>query len=226
MISFISKIYRFAFIFILFFIVFLNTGCSLFGIRTVEEVSYELIEANGNKEIRQYQPRIIAKTKITGDYKSSQKQGFRILADYIFGKNSKQQKVSMTSPVTQEVKSTKIPMTAPVTHEKGNGTWTMTFAMPLEYKKISDLPTPLDKRIILQEHPGGLFAVIRYTWLTSENRNQEKYSELVEWLDKEGKYESIHEPYYAGYDPPWTIPFLRRQEILVEIKSLKNRESN
>ncbi len=207
------------------FTILLTAGCSVFGVRTVEEAPYKVTESHGDKEIRQYQPRIIAKTTVSGEYRESQRQAFRVLADYIFGKNAAKQEIAMTAPVTQEPKSAKIAMTAPVTQEKTDGGWTLTFAMPLQYQSVSDLPKPIDPRVELLERPGGLFAVIRYTWLTGEERNQEKASELIAWLDKDGRYEAIQAPYYAGYDPPWTIPFLRRQEMLVEIKSRKSVES-
>lgn len=211
---------------IMSFITILNTGCSVFGIRSAEEVPYKVIGKDGDKEIRQYPPRIIAKTTVYGDYKKSQEEAFRILANYIFGGNVPEQQIAMTAPVTQERKSNQIAMTAPVTQEKTVGGWTLTFAMPMKYKSVYELPTPIDKRIELMERPGGFFAAIRYTWLSSEKKNDKKKFELLEWLGQNGKYEAIQTPYYAGYDPPWTIPFLRRQEIIVEVKNRKSVELN
>ena len=204
----------------------LSTGCSVFGVRTAEEVPYTVSESHEDKEIRLYRPRIIAKITVTGEYKDSQRQAFRILADYIFGKNVEKQEIAMTAPVTQEPKSNKIAMTAPVTQEKAPGGWTLTFSMPAKYKTIAELPTPEDDRIELLERPGGLFAVIRYTWLTGQERNNEKVTLLMDWLRKNGEYKAISTPYYAGYDPPWTIPFLRRQEMLVEVKKIKSEGPN
>lgn len=198
-----------------------NQGCTVFGIRTAEEVPYETVKKSDDKEIRRYPPRIIAMTTVNGEYKTAQRQAFRILADYIFGKNVEKQEIAMTAPVTQETKNTTIAMTAPVTQEKASGGWTLTFSMPSKYKSLSDLPKPIDDRIEIIERSGGTFAVINYTWLTSEERNQEKGRDLLEWLDKQGQYEAVSAPYYAGYDPPWAIPFLRRQEMLVEISPLK-----
>lgn len=203
-----------------FIILISNQACTVFGIRTAEEVPFEILEKNDDKEIRQYSKRVIAMTTVSGEYKTAQSQAFRILADYIFGKNLEQQEIAMTAPVTQETKSAKISMTAPVTSEKASGGWTLTFSMPSKYKSLVDLPKPIDERIRLVERPGGTFAVIQFTWLTSEERNQEKGKELLDWLKKTGKYEAVSAPYYAGYDPPWTIPFFRRQEMLVEVLPL------
>lgn len=203
---------------------FLEMGCSIFGIRTVEETPYSLRFKDKDKEIRDYPPSLIAKTIVSGEYKQAQRESFRILADYIFGKNISEEEIAMTAPVTQEASNMKISMTAPVTQEKVEDAWTMTFAMPSKFKKVSDLPKPIDERIELLEKAPGLFAAIRFTWLTSEERNQKKTEELLEWIKSQKKYRVISTPYYAGYDPPWTIPFLRRQEILVEIEEVQNSD--
>ncbi len=210
----------------LFLTVITNTGCSLLGIRTAEEVPFVIKEKNGDKEIRHYPPRIVAQITLQGEYSRVQGEAFRILAGYIFGKNRVEQKIAMTAPVTQkpltsEGNSTKIAMTAPVNQFRTTNGWTMTFSMPLKYKKISELPKPIDERIQILEQSGGTFAVIRFTWATSEERNQKKATELLQWLESEGKFKALSGPHYAGYDPPWTIPFFRRQEMIVEVGPAK-----
>lgn len=197
-----------------------NLACSVVGIRTVEEATYTVRLAEEDKEIRDYNARIVAKTTIDGAYKDAQKEAFRILADYIFGKNTGKQEIAMTAPVTQESSSSKIAMTAPVTQSKTEGGWTLSFAMPSKYQEVSQVPQPIDKRIKLEKRPGGTFAVIQFTWLTNEERNKEKTQDLLQWLENKKQYQAISNPVYAGYDPPWTLPFLRRQEILLEIKKL------
>ncbi len=211
---------------ILVFSVLTHTSCSILGVRTAEEVPYRIESKQGDKEIRHYRPRIIAMTTVTGEYKDAQRQAFRTLADYIFGNNIGKQEIAMTAPVTQEQRSVKIAMTAPVTQEKAAEGWTMTFSMPLKYKTLNELPKPMDERIQILERPAGTFAVMSYTWLTNQERNQEKAIELIEWLDREGKYEAISNPFYAGYDPPWTLPFFRRQEMLVEVKQMSLNQSS
>ena len=93
----------------------LSIGCTVFGVRTVEEPSYQVILQEENKEIRKYEPTIVAKTSVQGDYREAQNEGFRSLAGYIFGKNKKNTDIAMTAPVTQEPVNETIAMTAPVT---------------------------------------------------------------------------------------------------------------
>ena len=94
----------------------------------------------------------------------------------------------------------------------------MTFMMPSKYK-LADLPTPKDKRVTLEEVPRKVFGVIRYSGLGRPSTNTEKAVELKAWLIAVGKYKIAAEPNFAGYDPPWTIPFLRRNEMMFELKS-------
>lgn len=203
-----------------FMMIILNMGCSIFGIRSVEEASYTVSLKDDDKEIRDYSPRIVARTTVSGEYKKAQTKAFRILADYIFGKNASKQEIAMTAPVTQQTESTEIAMTAPVTQEKSEDGWTMSFAMPAKFRRVADLPKPLDKRIELLEKSGGIYAAIRFTWLTNEDKNQTKANELLEWLQEKNLYRTISIPSYAGYDPPWTLPFFRRQEIMVEVEPI------
>ena len=207
------------------FFIFTNISCSMLGVRTVEEASYEVKLKEENKEIRQYPPQIVAKTTVTGAYKEAQRKAFRILADYIFGNNTKDKKIAMTAPVTQKVENTKIAMTAPVMQKKSLEGWVMSFSMPSKYKTIPQLPEPIDSRVNLTVEPGGLFAAIRYSWWAGEQKNQDMAKRLLKWVDSKGIYEVVDDFYYAGYNPPWTVPFLRRNEILVRIKMIKKETS-
>ena len=198
-----------------------NVGCSVFGVRSVEEAHYSVKFVDDDKEIRGYAPRIIARTTVSGAYKEAQREAFRILADYIFGKNISKQEIAMTAPVTQEA-GTDIAMTAPVTQQKSSEGWSMTFAMPSKYKSLDDLPKPVDERIELIEKPEGLYAAIQFTWLTDEKKNNLKAKELLDWLEEKAQYKPISIPSYAGYDPPWTLPFFRRQEVMVEVEPVSS----
>lgn len=203
----------------IFSLLILSTGCSLFGIRTTEELSYKVIKHEGDKEIRLYDPYLVAKTVVQGSYKEAQSQAFRILAGYIFGKNTKKQKMSMTSPVIyrQSRPSEKISMTAPVIQSVSGEGHEMAFKMPSKFS-LKDLPQPDDSRISFEEIPSRFVATIRYSWLAGEKVNQEKAEELNQWLETETDYEMVSIPKFAGYDPPWTLPFLRRNEVLIELK--------
>lgn len=200
----------------------LQIGCSVFGVRSEENPRYEVLMKDGNKEIRSYSSYIVAKTQVQGEFKEVQGEAFRILAGYIFGANDKKQKISMTAPVKQEPspESEKIAMTAPVTQAPTDGGWVMSFMMPSKYK-MEDLPTPKDKRITLEEVPAKLFGVIEYSGTGSASTNSQMASELHEWLVTNNNYEIISKPSYAGYNPPWTIPFFRRNEMMYELKTKK-----
>lgn len=199
----------------------LNLSCSVFGIRSEENPKHVVVLSEKEKkiEIRSYSPSLVAKTYVKGEFKEVQGEAFRILAGYIFGKNEKKQKISMTAPVVQnqEQDSEKIAMTAPVVQSPTEQGWAMTFIMPSEYT-LEDLPRPTDTRIILEEVPARTFAVIRYTGLGRESTNRKKTEELKAWLKDKKDYEIVSGPSFAGYDPPWTIPFLRRNEMMIEIK--------
>jgi len=206
---------------ILMLLTLVSHGCSVFGIRTYEMPQYEVLLKEGDKEIRHYDSHIVAKTTVTGEFKEAQSAGFRILANYIFGDNQKRQEIEMTAPVVQKPggESEKLPMTAPVTQRPGEEGWVMTFMMPSNYK-IEDLPVPNDERVSLEAVPAEYTASIRYTLLGSEARNDRKAAALQAWLAGLEAFEPISAPMYAGYDPPWTLPFLRRNEIMIDVRRL------
>jgi hypothetical protein len=195
------------------------SGCSVFGIRTHETSKYEVIVKDGNKEIRYYESYIVAKTTVQGEFKEAQGTAFRILADYIFGDNRKKQKIAMTAPVVQKptAQSEKLQMTAPVIQSPSEEGWVMTFMMPSAYK-MEDLPTPEDERVSLETVPASYIAALRYTWFGSQSRNERKANELQNWLADLKEYGAISLPMYAGYDPPWALPFFRRNEVMIKVK--------
>jgi effector-binding domain-containing protein len=201
----------------------LASGCSVFGIRTAEELEYKVIKKEGNFEIRQYEPYIKATVTMEGEYDEVQGDLFRALAGYIFGKNEKQDKIAMTAPVmmdsTSEPASEKIAMTAPVMMEgKGQNQWTMAFSIPKGYT-MDTLPKPMDQRVQLVEVPGKRYATLRFSGVFGNlEKRKEKAKELILWMENKN-YEALSAPRYAGYDPPFTLPFLRRNEVLIETKS-------
>ena len=200
-------------------IVFSMSSCSLFGIQSEEGPRYKVLHKKGDFEIRRYESYIVAKATVQGNYDDASEVAFKRLAGYIFGENRSDKKLSMTSPVKVE-KSLKIPMTSPVKLTKESGSYTMSFFMPSQYKK-SELPTPLNDKVKLEEVESKTIASHRYTWLSSKERNDKKAKELREWLKKLNMYEAQEGYTYAGYNPPWTIPFLRRNEVHIRVKQLR-----
>jgi effector-binding domain-containing protein len=191
-------------------------GCSVFGLRTAEEPNYQVLNDFGDIQIRHYPAMVVAQTEVTADYKNSSSQGFQRLAGYIFGNNKKQQKIAMTAPVIQEQEAETMAMTAPVIQQKSGTVWLMAFVLPAEYS-VSTAPVPLDSAVIIKEIPGKKIAVIRYSGSLSEQGIEEKSEHLKNWLSQQG-YQAISEPRSAAYDPPWTLPFLRRNEIHIDIE--------
>jgi hypothetical protein len=83
-------------------------GCSVFGIRTVEILNYQVLEKDGKFEMRQYEDYWVVQTKIDGEYRRSSDEGFRLLFNYISGGNKQQQKIAMTGPVIQKKRGEKL----------------------------------------------------------------------------------------------------------------------
>jgi len=193
------------------------TGCTIFGIRTVEQADYTLLLDDGDIQIRQYDGFIVAETTVEAEYEEASSIGFRRLAGYIYGNNRQNQEISMTAPVLREREAgEKISMTAPVLQEKGDAGWKMSFVMPAKYT-MDTLPEPIDPKVILKEVQGGKVASIRYTGLLSEENVRKKTKQLKVWLEENG-YRAFSKPRSAGYDPPWTIPFLRRNEVQIDVE--------
>lgn len=196
----------------------LFAGCSVLGKRSAAEPSYELLKRDGSFEVRRYGPMVIAETIIDeDDYGTASGKEFKRLADYIFGKNRSKSAIRMTAPVLQERHSEKISMTAPVLQQRNKGGWTMAFVLPEGYT-LESAPEPLDPGVKLSEVPPATVAVVRFSGLHS-SANLEKYGrQLRAWLEKQG-YHALSEPRLASYDPPWTLPFLRRNEVQIKIAS-------
>jgi hypothetical protein len=197
---------------------FLNLGCSVFGKNEVEELKYDLILKEGDKEIRHYRSYIVAQVTVD-DKNNPQNKAFKILAGYIFGDNKSKSKMPMKTPVmTSEGKgSEKISMTAPVLMEsEEQNKMTMSFSMPSKYT-LQELPEPNDKRIKLVSIREHYAAALVFSGFWSKEKNAMLGEELMRWLLKHQEYRQISRPIFAGHNPPWTIPFLRRNEILIKL---------
>jgi hypothetical protein len=199
----------------------------------IEEPAFEKLEQSGAFEIRQYRPVIVAETLVEGDMSSASNSGFRLIADYIFGNNlsvsgeggKASEKIAMTAPVSVEpaAKSEKIAMTAPVSIEPDANAgevmrskrWRVRFTMPASYT-MATLPRPRNPAVSLKEVPGKRYAVLVFSGLAGEEKVQQKTDELLAWV-KTTNRSVVGTPQLARYNPPWTLPFWRRNEILVEL---------
>jgi hypothetical protein len=179
-----------------------------------EQPKYAVVSVKNDIEVRDYAPMIVAEVEATGEREEAITKGFSILADYIFGNNKSSSKVAMTAPVTQQ-ESRKIAMTAPVTQQNVDGKWQVRFMMPSNYN-LSSLPQPNNAAIQLNEVPSKRIVVIRFSGIPTESVLKKNLEKLQDHIRDE-KIKTVTEPTYAFYNPPWTLPPMRRTEIMIEI---------
>jgi hypothetical protein len=188
-------------------------------VMATEEPQFSILEKTPPFELRSYAPMILAEVKVEGNLDEASSQGFRLIAAYIFGQNQVSEKIAMTSPVVvegQAPQSAKIAMTSPVTIESNAGQWTISFVMPAEYT-MESLPKPLNSKVQLRQIPAVKRAVISFTGFYNENKIAERTLELEEWM-KSKNLQGTGAPKFARYNPPWTLPFMRRNEIMIDIR--------
>jgi hypothetical protein len=167
---------------------------------------------------------------VEGDMDEASNKGFRLIADFIFGNNqvvdtTSSEKIAMTAPVTVEPQSTTISMTAPVTVEPQSEyanmqqakQWRVHFVMPSRYT-LSNIPKPKNNAVNLREIPSKFFVVHQYSGFNTVARFQAKAQETKDWALKR-ELKLIGTPQLSRYDPPWTLPMFRRNEIMIEISA-------
>ena len=181
----------------------------------VETPDYEVIESQGNIEIRRYEPMIIAEVRMDGERKDAIGDGFRLLADYIFGNNTLKRDIAMTAPVQQQ-ESTKIAMTAPVQQQAAGDSWRVSFVMPSEYS-METLPKPNNDRIARKEIPSQRFVTITFSGANSNENVKAHEKKLMEYIVA-NNIMVTGPPKYAFYNPPWTLAPMRRNEVMMEIR--------
>ncbi len=200
----------------------MTTACSTVGVRSgTEEPDYQSVATVGVIDIRLYGERIAAETEVTGDSDAARNQGFRRLAGYIFGGNARRDSIAMTAPVAQAgaAGSQTIAMTAPVAQTPaGADRWTVQFFMPAAYA-IDELPVPNDPAVRLVSVPAQTYAVLRFSGVGSVRAVETHKAELLAGLTGSG-WTARGEPVVWFYDPPWTLPPLRRNEVAVRVEPI------
>jgi len=204
-------------------LVFLTSILIASTVMATEEPKFSIIEKSEPFELRTYAPQLVAEVKVEGDLDTASSQGFRLIAAFIFGQNQVSEKISMTAPVAIETaQSTKIAMTVPVGIEaskdsaKGVNQWVFSFVMPSEYT-MATLPKPLNPLVSIRELPAQKRAAITFSGFYNEAKVLEKTKALEEWI-KSKQWQAIGNPQFARYNPPWSIPFMRRNEILITVR--------
>jgi hypothetical protein len=181
----------------------------------IEEPSYRVTEKAEPFEIREYSPLIVAQVEVPGDLSEASSAGFRLIANYIFGNNIAVRDGGLT---TAEPAPEKIAMTVPVIAEgKGDQkTWLIQFVMPKQYT-MDTLPKPNNPQVKLVPIGPQKLAVIRFTGFVGDDKVQEKTAELMAWIKSRNAL-PLGNPRLARYNPPWSIPWMRRNEILIPIQ--------
>jgi hypothetical protein len=187
----------------------------------VEEPDYRVVRSFSDFELRRYPPYAVAETEVAGPFDEAGNQAFRILAGYIFGDNRADTKIEMTAPVSQRpATGERIEMTAPVVQRPTSGaegkTFVISFVMPDRYT-LDTLPEPIDPRVRLREEAGKLMAVRRYSGRWTENSYRENEVRLLSAVERAG-LKPLGAPVYARYNSPFSLWFMRRNEVMVEVQ--------
>ena len=176
----------------------LTSACSVFGIRSgTEEPAFETVATAGPVEIRRYGARMVAETDVAGDPWAARSTGFRRLAGYIFGGNEGRTSIAMTAPVTQ--------------NPAASG-WTIQFILPSD---LGAAPTPRDAAVRIVTAPPATVAVLRFSGVGTQSTIEARQAELMASLPP--GWRATGRPAAWFYDPPWTIPPLRRNEVAVAV---------
>jgi hypothetical protein len=189
--------------------------CSLPAM-AIEEPSFERVKQVGEFELRRYAPYVVAEVQVNGNFNNAGNQGFRLLANYIFGGNQGERKLAMTAPVTQQAEPVKLAMTAPVTQSAlADGSFRVQFVLPSDVT-MDTAPKPNNPKVQLRLEPARLVAVQRYSGMWTQANYDEQLALLRAAAVREGlKLEG--EPVLARFNGPFTLPFMRRNEIWLRV---------
>lgn len=190
-----------------------------FRVMATEEPEFTLISQENAIEVREYKPKIIARVEVEGDFDDASSKGFKLLADYIFGNNllnGESQKISMTAPVEMTPLAADIVMTSAIMKSEASHKWQVNFVMPKEYT-LDTLPRPNNEQVKIIEIPKEKYAVIVFSGLVRDSSYTEKAQLLNDFImtNNMTQLEAIK---IARYNPPWTLPFFRRNELMAKIK--------
>ena len=204
-------------------------ACSVFGGKAAEEPQHKIVLADGDIEVRAYQPYAVAWTTAQGPFDEAVRTGFRRLFEYITGANTSASDIEMTAPVLTEPKSleTGAIVAAPQSGENGNAPttlagddidgWSIGFVLPAGYTAAT-APVPTSADINVSDVAARCVASIGFSGNLGNEAGEEQRRTLSRWIEARG-LDHRQNWQLAGYNPPWTIPMLRRNEVLVTLAS-------
>lgn len=196
----------------------LLAGCSVFGVRSgTEQPEYRIVERlSEDVEVRRYGPRVAAETTVEqDDPEAARNDAFRRLFDYISGANRAADEISMTAPVAVAAGARDIAMTAPVETREREGRTTMRFFLPAPYS-LETAPAPTDSQVDVVSVPAETLAVLRFSGSRDADAVRARRTDLIEVLEGSA-WQVEGAPVALFYDPPWTLPFLRRNEVALPV---------
>lgn len=182
----------------------------------VEQAVYTVVKEADGYEVRRYPERMVAETKIPGLGEKALIEGFRIVARYIFGANTKDVKIAMTAPVMATSERGFAPEKS-FTATFVEGETTVAFGIPKDIVPAS-LPFPVDPRVTIVTRPETMYAVLRFSGLRGDDTIRAKEKVLAERLARDG-VKTVGAPIYAGYNAPWTPFWMTRHEVLIPIEA-------
>lgn len=190
------------------------------GSARAEEPQYELprykvVQKMGDFEIREYEPQLVAEVVMGGERCDAATRGFRALADFIFGENSKNTDMAMTAPVVQEQAPNTVAGRSLLPVNPQEDVWVVRFMMPSQYT-METLPKPEDPRVHIATIPGQRTASVTFTGLWTDSNLEEHVKALEDFVSKHG-LKTSSKPIYAFYNDPFTWPWSRRNEIIVTL---------
>ena len=190
-------------------------ACSVIGVRSgTEEPRFTVTDRPGSIEVRRYGPRVAAETTVDANEVPARSEGFSRLAGYIFGRNAGSSRIAMTAPVAQ---GQTLAMTAPVAQAPVAAGSTIRFFLPSSVT-LATAPRPLDERVKVVEVPAETVAVLRFSGSTGPEAVAAQKAALLSGLAGT-RWTPIGTPFAWFYDPPWTLPPLRRNEVVVLVQA-------
>jgi hypothetical protein len=200
-----------------------------FGVRLYEEPRYA-VEArlDGGVEVRRYEPRLAAEVEVTGATPDDESErAFRALFEYIAGANAGSaggEKIAMTAPVEVAREPEKIAMTVPVEKTRSGAGTRMRFFLPARFTRET-APTPHDARVRIVELPPETLAVLRYSGTAPDDEIARRGDELLRALEG-SRWRTDGDPVSLFYDAPFTLPFVRRNEVAVPVSPIPTSASS
>ena len=166
----------------------------------IEEPKFKVLKEDGVYSLRQYERTVVAETRVEAGFEDAGTSAFRRLAGYIFGNNSDRSKIAMTAPVGME---------------KEGDAYRVHFTMPEEWA-LEKLPVPVEASVKIRQLETRKMAAIRYSGGWSRERYLEHETLLKTWMARNGM-QATGSPVFARYNSPWTLWFLRRNEVLIPV---------